>query len=72
LSAVDGAVRLEVRDNGRGVPHEDVARFEREGHMGIAGMRERVQALGGTVRLDAPAERNGTRLVVTLPVGVGS
>lgn len=72
LSGDDGAVRLEVRDDGRGVPHDDVARFEREGHMGIAGMRERVQALGGTVRLDAAAEQSGTRLVVTVPLGVGS
>jgi signal transduction histidine kinase len=45
-------VLLEVRDDGRGLPPDATPEsLEREGHMGIAGMRERIGALGGTVRL---------------------
>src|SRR4029077_12483016 len=41
---------LEVEDDGRGLPSEfDLERGEREGHLGLAGMRERVGALRGGV-----------------------
>lgn len=60
-------VRLEVEDDGKGLGK----RFA-EGS-GLAGMRERVEALGGTVCREAAAEgrRPGTRLVVRLPLGSG-
>jgi signal transduction histidine kinase len=58
-------IRLVVRDNGRGFPaNADLAAFEREGHLGLAGMRERVTALGGTVRIDA---EDGVAVVVEVP-----
>jgi signal transduction histidine kinase len=60
-----GVIRLVVRDNGRGFPaNADLAAFEREGHLGLAGMRERVTALGGTVRIDA---EDGVAVVVEVP-----
>ena len=43
-------VRLEVRDDGRGPPEDSLERLELQGHMGLAGMRERISALGGGVR----------------------
>lgn len=51
-----GAVTLTVRDDGRGLgAPPDLARWERDGHLGLVGMRERLAALGGTVSLaDAP------------------
>lgn len=67
IAAAGDAVTLEVRDDGRGIPDglgaED---FERNGHMGLAGMRERIGALGGTVRLESGA--HGVRLAVSLPL----
>ena len=49
--------RLEVSDDGRGGVQPDGA--------GLLGMRERIAALGGTVRRDAA--NPGTKLVVSLP-----
>jgi signal transduction histidine kinase len=51
ISVSRDGVLLEVRDDGRGPPPESAERLERPGHMGLAGMRERIGALGGSVRL---------------------
>lgn len=61
----DGAVVLSVQDDGRGIEVDDYSQLEREGHMGIAGMRERIHALGGSVELRNTSP--GTVLVVTVP-----
>jgi signal transduction histidine kinase len=67
LEVRDGRVVLEVTDDGRGLPAgarlED---FERAGHLGLAGMRERIQGLGGSVRV-AEAPRGGMRVTVMVP-----
>jgi two-component system, NarL family, sensor histidine kinase DesK len=54
---VDGGYRLEVADDGRGAWHV-------EGH-GVRGMRERIEALGGTLTRQVDT---GTTLTVTLPL----
>lgn len=56
-------VQLEIRDDGDGF-NSAVAR---EG-LGLTGMRERVDWLGGSIRIDS-AEGEGTRIAVTLPSG---
>jgi signal transduction histidine kinase len=67
--ADDHTLRLTVRDNGRGLPDGvDVAAFERQGHLGLAGMRERIQALGGRVRF---AGEQGMTVIVDVPVEPG-
>lgn len=58
-------VRLRVRDDGRGPPTTDLDRLA-GGHLGIAGMRERALALGGSVRIGRAAF-GGAELVVHLP-----
>jgi signal transduction histidine kinase len=45
----DGTVRLQVRDNGVGFDASDAARLLREGHFGLAGMRERTSLVGGSL-----------------------
>jgi signal transduction histidine kinase len=51
ISVSSAGVLLEVRDDGRGVPVGiDPERLHGNGHMGLAGMRERITALGGSVR----------------------
>jgi two-component system, NarL family, sensor histidine kinase DesK len=57
LERVNGHCHLEIKDDGRGG-------HQVEGN-GLRGMRERVEALGGTVERDTSS---GTRLRITLPV----
>jgi two-component system sensor histidine kinase UhpB len=61
------SVLLRVADNGRGLPDgPGEAQFERNGHMGLAGMRERITALGGLVRIGRGTQ-SGAVIEVSLP-----
>ena len=59
-------VRLRIRDDGCGF---HPARLEETaiGHLGLLGIRERVDALSGTVTIDS-APGKGTSLLVTIPI----
>jgi len=68
LSFESDHIRLDVCDNGRGISRERLERFNdstRSG-VGIAGMRARVQELGGT--LDIDSNHTGTIITATVPV----
>jgi signal transduction histidine kinase len=57
-----------VSDNGRGFePPEDLGALTPTGKLGLAGMQERVQLLGGTVRLESEPGK-GTTVSVEAPV----
>jgi len=61
-------VVLRVRDYGKGIPAEVLDRFRRNsahGGVGLAGMRERINELGGQVEMDS--DSHGTQVVATLP-----
>jgi signal transduction histidine kinase len=58
----DATLTVEVRDDGSGGAGEEGA----EG-TGLGGLRDRVEALDGTLTIDSPPGR-GTRLVATFPV----
>jgi signal transduction histidine kinase len=60
LTAVPGQVRLEVEDDGIGIPSAKPARG-----IGLTGIGERVRALGGDMAIRAGA---GTQLVVRIPL----
>jgi len=64
LAVEDGAVRLEVEDDGRGIPADALASTR---SLGLKGMRERVLYLGGTVEVTG-APRGGTRVRVRVPL----
>ena len=59
--SVNGALDIEVRDNGRGFP--DVYRAG----LGLASMRERAAEVGGTCSIEALTE-GGTRVIACLPL----
>jgi two-component system, NarL family, sensor histidine kinase UhpB len=67
LNQADGVLELVVRDDGVGF---DVAKtFDQaagRGHMGLLGMKERVQLLGGDIEVDSEPAR-GTRIRISLP-----
>jgi two-component system sensor histidine kinase DesK len=61
LQETDGACRLEIYDDGRGGLHSE--------GFGRRGMRERIEALGGTLKQET---QSGTRLIITLPLSSGT
>jgi signal transduction histidine kinase len=61
-----GQVRLEVIDDGLGFEPGE-ARLA-GGHYGLLGMRERMEQMGGSLRLISH-HRQGTRVVAELPIG---
>jgi signal transduction histidine kinase len=60
VSMLDGVIHLAVHDNG-------VGGADATSGTGIRGLRDRVEALAGTLAIDSPAG-TGTRLDATIPV----
>jgi PAS domain S-box-containing protein len=62
-------IRLEVKDDGRGIPQKDLKRLT-EGAavagVGIAGMRERMRELGGSLEIQSKGK--GTKVIITVPL----
>ena len=58
-----GALRLEVLDDGIGLPESP----HKENHYGLTIMGERAQALGGEIQLERRKDISGTQLVLRIP-----
>ena len=67
LSQMANGLDMTIDDDGHGIDHE-ISRFGTSSTrgLGVIGMRERVQALGGTFALESRRE-GGTRVAVHLP-----
>jgi PAS domain S-box-containing protein len=62
-------LRLEIKDNGRGIPRtrlRTLIESAAEAGVGLAGMRDRMRELGGS--LEIRSDRAGTTVVVCIPV----
>ena len=69
LSVDTKQLRLEIKDNGRGIPQKRLRTLiesAAEAGVGLAGMRERMRELGGS--LEIRSDRSGTTVVITIPV----
>jgi signal transduction histidine kinase len=64
LGRRDGQLTVEVADRGKGF---DVRTAAADGHLGLAGMRERVEILGGTFDVESASGR-GTVIRASLPL----
>jgi signal transduction histidine kinase len=64
LVVKNGQLELQVRDSGPGF---DAGASVPDGHLGLAGMRERVEILGGTFDLQS-SPGSGTTVLVQLPL----
>jgi PAS domain S-box-containing protein len=64
LKVEDGAMHVEVEDDGRGIAPEDLAKAR---SLGLKGMRERIAFLGGTLEIERAA-RGGTRVRLRVPL----
>ncbi len=62
-------VSLEIQDEGKGIAAEKLAGLQaHQAGVGIAGIRERVRHLGGTMNIESGG--GGTRISVTFPIAV--
>lgn len=67
VARVDDSLEVEIADGGPGL--NGMMESEWDEHLGLAGMRERVESLGGTFRIESqPGE--GTRVIARLPLAV--
>lgn len=65
IEYADADLRMRIRDNGCGIESAVLDRG-REGHWGLAGMRERAERIGGTLRITS-ARNAGTQLELVIP-----
>jgi PAS domain S-box-containing protein len=70
FSLGEDQVRLEIRDNGQGFAlPDDWLELARRGHLGLVGIQERAEAIGGSVEISS--ERGtGTKVSVNVPTTV--
>jgi two-component system NarL family sensor kinase len=68
LAESNGVVSLTVADDGDGFPESRLAERLADGHVGLASQRVRVEAAGGTMRVDS-APGAGTRVAIRVPTG---
>jgi signal transduction histidine kinase len=66
----NGEVRIEVLDQGKGIPPDKKLELLSAGTpgVGLRGMRERLRQLGGTMEINSDGNGSGTQVVVRLPV----
>jgi PAS domain S-box-containing protein len=66
IKRTEGTITVQIRDTGRGIPAEKLAEINAGGtSVGIVGMRERVKALKGEMKIESDA--GGTTVFVSLP-----
>ncbi len=69
LSMRKNAVELEVRDDGKGfhLPERWPERMAHSGHFGLLGMQERVEAVGGNLKIITRVGK-GTKIIGIIPI----
>jgi PAS domain S-box-containing protein len=68
LEYADNDLRMRVRDNGCGIDPQ-VLESGRDGHWGLAGMRERATRIGGQLRISSNVAL-GTEVRLSIPSGI--
>jgi signal transduction histidine kinase len=66
LGLEGGELRLEIADQGRGMPPGALHRTNGSAGVGVAGMRERVRKLGGRFEIESGGA--GTTVRMVLPI----
>jgi len=65
LKEAEGRITLEVKDNGRGIARTEIFNSQ---SMGLLGMRERTELLGGIFQIGNVPRKTGTRVRVSIPL----
>jgi nitrate/nitrite-specific signal transduction histidine kinase len=66
VNYTDKAFTVDITDNGIGITEQKIQDKQKEGHWGIAGMRERAAKLGGQLTIRR-ANPRGTMVELILP-----
>jgi signal transduction histidine kinase len=68
LQRHESNLSLRIRDEGKGIPREALSKIERgfSPGVGLRGMRERVENLGGQLEISSPGK--GTQISVVIPL----
>ena len=67
IQQIPDAVRLEIHDDGKSFPAERILSARLGGHLGLVGMRERVEMLGGRLTIES-APGKGTTVRADIPL----
>jgi signal transduction histidine kinase len=68
LEYAESDLRMRVRDNGCGIDAQ-VLHSGRQGHWGLAGMRERAERIGGLLKISSSSDA-GTEVLFSIPSGI--
>jgi signal transduction histidine kinase len=63
-----GAARMEIKDNGRSFEVERVLRTQKGKRLGLLGMRERLEMVGGQFSIESAPDA-GTTVMAQIPFG---
>ena len=70
IEKLRGVIRMEVKDNGKSFQVQDVLHSRRKGRLGLLGMRERVEMVGGRFSIESEPEK-GTTIRADIPFAKG-
>ncbi|MFE5871421.1 sensor histidine kinase [Streptomyces roseifaciens] len=69
VGVVKGALRISVRDDGRGLPPgTTLEELKRSGHFGLVGMVERAARIGARIRIGKGSAEEGTEVRLEFPL----
>lgn len=71
IENIDGVICMNIKDNGKGFHHSSVARGSRNRRLGLLGMRERVEMVGGNFNVFS-TPGNGTIIEARIPFSNGA
>ena len=63
----EGQLTVEVQDWGRGIPESKKSNFPLSAGVGLRGMQERMQLLGGTLEIDSNQDGTTVRAILSVP-----
>jgi signal transduction histidine kinase len=70
IQKIDGAICMRIKDNGKGFPKERVLHTKKGNRLGLLGMRERLEMVGGKFTVSSSPGK-GTTVLAQLPLKDG-
>ena len=71
IEDLDGVIRMEIKDDGKGFEVEGSSRAKKSNRLGLLGMRERVEMVGGSFSVESAPGKH-TTIRVDMPSGTTS